>query len=254
MFDLFTLITITVTFLLAGTVKGVIGLGLPTVSLGLLTVALDLTTAMALLIIPSFLTNFWQAVVGGNGRAILSRLWPFLLMATVSVWLGAMALTRLDLSFLSALLGGLLVAYAALSLVGVRISIPAQREIWAGPLFGIINGIFTGMTGSFVVPGVMFLQAIGLSRDKLVQAMGILFTVSTVALALALQNNNLLTNQLGIISAAAVIPAAVGMIVGQRIRSKLSEDRFRQVFFIGILILGAYIIVSAGTDIFSTSR
>ena len=245
MFDSFSFALVAATFLLAGTVKGVIGLGLPTVSLGLLTVALDLTSAMALLIIPSFITNFWQAVVGGNSRAILARVWPFLLMATVSVWVGAMALTRFDLPLLSALLGGLLIAYAALSLAGIRLTMSVQREVWAGPLFGTINGIFTGMTGSFVVPGVMFLQAIGLSRDMLVQAMGMLFTVSTVALALALQNNNILTNELGLVSAAAVVPAVVGMVIGQRIRFKLSEDRFRQVFFIAILVLGAYIIVNA---------
>ena len=254
MFDLITLVAIAATFLLAGAVKGVIGLGLPTVSLGLLTVALDLTTAMALLIIPSFITNVWQAMVGGNGRAILTRVWPFLLMATVSVWFGAIALTRLDLSLLSALLGGLLVVYAVLNLAGVRLSVPAQREVWVGPLFGTINGIFTGMTGSFVVPGVMFLQAIGLSRDMLVQAMGMLFTVSTVALALALQNNDILTTQLTLVSTAAVLPAAVGMIAGQCIRHRLSEDRFRQIFFIGILMLGAYIIVNAGPDVLNPSR
>ncbi len=245
MFDLLTITAIAVTFLLAGVVKGVIGLGLPTLSLGLLTAALDLTTAMALLIVPSFVTNLWQAVVGGNGRAILLRIWPFLLMATATVWLGATALTRLDLSLLSALLGALLVIYAALNLRGVRLAISTQREVWAGPLFGTANGILTGMTGSFVVPGVMYLQAIGLSRDVLVQAMGILFTASTIALALALQGNSLLTTQLGLVSAAAVIPAAVGMIAGQRIRRRLSEERFRQVFFIAILILGAYIIASA---------
>ncbi|MDH3469561.1 MAG: sulfite exporter TauE/SafE family protein, partial [Gammaproteobacteria bacterium] len=63
--------------------------------------------------------------------------------------------------------------------------------------------------------------------------------------ALALQGNSLLTTQLSIVSAAAVIPAAVGMIAGQRIRSRLSEERFRHVFFIAILILGAYIIATA---------
>lgn len=245
MLDLLTITAIAVTFLLAGTVKGVIGLGLPTLSLGLLTAALDLTTAMALLIVPSFVTNLWQAVVGGNGRAILLRIWPFLLMATATVWLGATALTRVDLSLLSALLGALLVIYAGLNLTGVRLEVSAQREVWAGLLFGTANGLLTGMTGSFVVPGVMYLQAIGLSRDVLVQAMGLLFTASTIALALALQGNSLLTIQLSLVSAAAVIPAAVGMIAGQRIRRSLSEERFRQVFFIAILILGAYIIVSA---------
>ena len=245
MFDSASIAAIAATFLLAGMVKGVIGLGLPTVSLGLLTAVLDLPTAMALLIVPSFATNLWQAVVGGSSRAILVRVWPFLLMATVTVWIGATALTRLNLSLLSGLLGGLLVLYSTLSLTGVSLSIPTKREIWLGPLFGIANGIFTGMTGSFVVPGVMFLQAIGLPRDMLVQAMGMLFTVSTIALALALQHNNLLTTQLSLVSAAALLPAILGMIAGQRIRQRLSAAGFRRIFFIAILGLGAYIIASA---------
>ncbi len=233
------------TFLVAGTVKGVIGLGLPTVSLGLLTVATDLPTAMALLLVPSFVTNLWQATVGGNGREVLLRIWPFLVMATVSVWLGAIALTRADLRLLSALLGGLLVTYAAVNLAGFRLAITARQEVWAGPLVGTANGILTGMTGSFVVPGVMFLQAIGLSRDMLIQAMGMLFTASTLALAVALQGNNLLTTQLGTLSVVALLPAAVGMVFGQKVRQRLSEQLFRRVFFIALLILGAYIIGNA---------
>ena len=77
MFDPTILAIVLATFVLAGTVKGVIGLGLPTVSLALLTVALDLPSAMALLLLPSFITNVWQAAVGGHGREIIKRLWPF---------------------------------------------------------------------------------------------------------------------------------------------------------------------------------
>jgi len=233
------------TFLLAGTVKGVIGLGLPTVSLALLTLAIGLPQAMALLLVPSFVTNLWQAAVGGAGKTILRRIWPFLLMATVTVWLGATALTRVDLSLLSALLGALLVVYAAVNLAGFRLTITATQEVWVGPLVGTANGILTGMTGSFVVPGVMFLQAIGLPRDMLIQAMGMLFTVSTLALAVALQGNDLLTVELGTISAMALVPAIAGMVLGQRIRQKLSEELFRRVFFVSLLVLGAYIIARA---------
>lgn len=245
MYDTPILLAVAGTFLLAGAVKGVIGLGLPTVSLALLTVATDLTSAMALLLIPSFATNLWQAVVGGNGRAILRRIWPFLAMATVTVWLGATALTRVDLALLSALLGVLLVVYATLNLAGYRLAITTRQEVWVGPLVGTANGILTGMTGSFVMPGVLFLQAIGLSRDMLIQAMGVLFTVSTLALAVALGGNGLLTAELGTISAAALLPAIVGMVVGQRIRQRLSEQLFRRVFFIALLVLGAYIIANA---------
>ncbi|MBE9554130.1 MAG: sulfite exporter TauE/SafE family protein [Proteobacteria bacterium] len=244
MFDALTILAIVGTFVLAGTVKGIIGLGLPTVSLALLTVAIDLPNAMALLLVPSFITNLWQAAVGGNGRAILLRLWPFLLMATSTVWLGGTALTRVDLSLLSALLGVLLVVYSTVSLAGLRFAITIRQEMWIGPLLGSANGILTGMTGSFVVPGVLFLQAIGLSRDMLIQAMGMLFTASTLALAVALQGNDLLTIELGTLSAGALLPAIIGMVVGQRIRRRLSEQLFRRIFFIALLLLGAYIVAN----------
>jgi len=245
MFDSFTILAIVGTFLIAGTVKGVIGLGLPTVSLAIITVVIDLPHAMALLLVPSFITNLWQAVIGGNGGAIVRRIWPFLLMATVTVWLGATALTRIDLSLLSALLGALLVVYSAVNLAGLRFRISMRQEAWIGPLIGSANGILTGMTGSFVVPGILYLQAIGLSRDMLIQAMGMLFTASTLALAFALQGNDLLTIELGKWSTVALLPATIGMVLGQRIRQRLSEQLFRRIFFISLLVLGAYIIASA---------
>ena len=105
MTELPTLILVAATFLLAGGVKGVIGLGLPTVSLAILTATVGLQPGMALLLVPSFVTNLWQAVVGGNFVEILKRTWFFLLMATVTVWIGGLVLVAVDVSWLSALLG-----------------------------------------------------------------------------------------------------------------------------------------------------
>lgn len=245
MFEPFIVLVVVGAFLLAGTVKGVIGLGLPAVSLGTLTVALDLPTAMALTLVPSFVTNLWQSVVGGNARVILRRLWPFLLMSTVTVWIGVHALARLNPALPTGMLGAVLVAYAAVNLGGLKLALAARHEAWAGPLIGSANGVLTGMTGSSVVPGVMFLQAIGLPRDVLIQAMGMLFTVSTVALAAALQRSSLLSLEQATLSAAAVLPAIVGMAGGQALRMRLSERRFRAVFFVALLLLGAYILANA---------
>ena len=233
------------TFLLAGMVKGVIGLGLPTTTLAVLTVALDLPTAMALLLVPSFVTNLWQASVGGDTRMLLRRLWPFLLSAGASVWVGAIALKQVDLSLLSALLGALLIIYASISMAGLKPVIDRAQESWAAPASGLLNGVLTGMTGSFVVPGVMYLNALNLSREQLIQSMGMLFTLSTLALALALGNHALLSQQQLLSSSLALIPAIAGMLVGQIIRRAISEAVFRRVFFLSLLLLGAYIIVAA---------
>ena len=242
MFSTPTMVGIIGTFFLAGTVKGVIGLGLPTVSLALLALTLDLITAMSLLLIPSFVTNLWQGVVGGNGRSLLRQLWPFFLTATLLVWVGAIALGKLDTQWLTALLGVLLISYATISLSGARIRIDPAHRTWTGKLTGVCNGVLTGMTGSFVVPGVMYLQATGLPRDALVQAMGILFTLSTLALGVALFRNQLLDTTNLAWSAIALAPAMAGMALGQILRKRLSAEQFRRVFFFALLIVGAYIV------------
>lgn len=239
------LIIVTATFLLAGFVKGVVGLGLPTVALGLLTATLGLKEAMALMLIPSFATNLWQGVVGGAFTELLRRLWTLLAVACVAIWIGAGLLARADAALLSGILGFTICLYATVSLATPQIPAPGRRERWLSPLVGAINGGLTGITGSFVVPGVAYLQALGLPRDQFVQAMGILFTVSTVALGVALSGHRLLPLELGALSGASLLPAAIGMVIGQRIRQRLSEQRFRQVFFSALIVLGVYIVVRA---------
>jgi uncharacterized protein len=247
MLDPETLVLIALTFLLAGSVKGVIGLGLPTVSLALLTVTVGLQPAIALLLVPAFATNVWQALVGGNGRVLLARLWPFLLAASATVWFGASALTRVDVALLSALLGILLAFYAIVSLSRVHISIPRRWEPWVGPMAGALNGLFGGMTGSFAVPGILYLQSIDLPRDRLIQAMGMLFTASSIALAISLGGHRLLTVELVSVSSAAVLPAAIGMSLGRRYRDRLSERTFRRVFLLALLGMGIVIFIQSMT-------
>jgi len=243
--ELSALLVIAATFLLAGFAKGVVGFGLPTVALALLTVTLGLPQAMALMLVPAFVTNIWQSLAGGGASKVLRRVWPFLLAAGATIFLGAQALTRIEVRWLSALLGLVLVVYAVMSLAGLRLNLTARQAVWAGPLIGAVNGVLTGMTGSYVVPGVLYLQGIGLARDQLIQAMGMLFLVSTIALGLALGSNDLLNAELGLLSAAALVPALIGMALGQGLRRRLPEPLFRRVFFTALLLLGGYIIARA---------
>ena len=237
-----SLAIIAVTFLLAGGVKGVVGLGLPTISLALLTAAFGLKEGMALMLIPSLVTNAWQGLVGGALLAILRRLWLMLLIVCVGVWIGVGILAKSDAQLLSGLLGAVLCLYSLVSLAALQIPPPGPHERWLSPVIGLVNGLLTGLTGSFVVPGTLYLQALGLNRDVLIQAMGVLYTVSTLALGVALADNRLLPPALGAVSAVAVLPALIGMVVGQRVRQSLSEAVFRKVFFGALLVLGLYIV------------
>lgn len=232
-------------FLLAGLIKGVVGLGLPTVSLALLTATLGVKYAIALMLVPSLVTNVWQALAGGALVSIVKRTWTLLTMACIGIWFGAKLLANADAELVGAAFGLLLCVYCIFSLATPQIPAPGRREVWLSPLVGTIAGVITGLTGSFVVPGILYLQALGLSRDVLVQTMGVTFVVLTVALGSALSSQGLLSSELGIVSAAAVVPAALGMVFGQKVRKRLPEATFRRVFFFALLALGVYIFLRA---------
>ena len=257
MMDAVQIVMVLLTFFLAGLVKGVIGLGLPTISLAIITVAINLETAMALLLAPSLVTNLWQGFAGSSTRYLLSRLWLFLIVTASVVFVGSLLFTLTNQQWLSALLGLLIIIYALSSMFGWRwrtstdvltqsptkslIKKDAKIAIAAGAL----NGLLTGLTGSFVVPGVMYLQNFGFEKDRFVQAMGLLFSVSTVALAAALWLQDRLPQSLSLISMLAVIPAMLGMPLGQRLARRLTEKRFKELFYITLLLLGAYLVVTS---------
>lgn len=232
-------------FLLAGLVKGVVGFGLPTVSLGMLVMIVELPTAMALMLVPTFITNVWQSLVGGNGLFILRKIGLFLLAATVSVWFGTKLLASIDLVWSTVGLGILLISYATTQLAGLVLINPKKKYPGLPIIAGVINGIFGGLTGAFTFPSLMYLQTVGLKKDQMIQAMGILFILTTVALAIALKGNNLIDIEVGWASVWAVFPATLGMILGSKIRQYLSEAQFRRVLFIAMLLMGLMIIVIA---------
>lgn len=236
------LVSVCVALFIGGAAKGIVGFGIQVVALALLTIRIDLLTAMGVLLAPAIATNLWQAFAGGSGSLLLRRLWPFLLAVTIAIFVGALALTRVALPWLGAVLGLVLVVYAAFGLGGLRLRVPPGAERWLGPLFGAANGLITGMTGATVVPGTLYLQSLDLGRERLVQAMGMLYLLSAAVLALAMRLNGLLGIELGLLSCAAVVPAMFGLYFGQRIRRALSETLFRRVFYVALLLLGAHLL------------
>lgn len=239
------LIIIAAIFLFGGFSKGVVGLGMPTIGVGLGTAVFGLEIALALATVPVIATNIWQGITGGSFKDLMKRLWLLLLLTAVFAWIGAGVLAKSDATLIAGLLGIILIAYAILGLKTPKIPKPGRHDRWMSPVVGICTGFITGLTGSSVVPGVLYLQALDLGRDRLVQSMGILFTVSWTALALSLADNKVIDSETVTISAAALAPAIAGMLIGQRIRSKIPEAQFKKVFLFAILILGGYIAVRA---------
>ena len=226
------------TFLLAGFIKGVIGMGLPVVALAFLGSTLGVREALTIMLIPGLVTNCWQALTGPAFGMLIRRLWSFLGAASVGIWLGVAVLAGAKSETMIALLGITLVTYCAVTMLRVQMPPPGRREPWMSPLMGGLGGVMFGMTGIIIVPGILYLQTLGLKRDVFVQALGIIFVTITLGLGTSLTGRGLMSQDLVLMSLTALIPTAAGLALGQRYRHHISEERFRRIFLIALLVIG----------------
>ncbi|UXS40024.1 sulfite exporter TauE/SafE family protein [Agrobacterium tumefaciens] len=243
--DTTTMLMVFATFTVAGIVKGVTGMGLPTVAMGVLGLFMPPVLAAGLLILPSFVTNIWQLLAGPDFRAIVARLWPMMIAIAAGTLIGIRLMTAGTGIWTTSALGLCLATYAAYSLFAKPLSVPARLEARLSPAIGLTTGLLTGGTGIFVVPAVPYIQSLGFNRDDLVQALGLSFTVSTIALAAGLASQNAFRVEHPSLSALALMPALLGMWLGQKIRNIVSPATFRRWFLICLLLLGAELFLRA---------
>lgn len=237
-------VLVVLVFFVAGTIKGLIGFGLPTVSIAILAAFLGLIEAMTLMLLPSLITNLFQGLVGKYLIRLIRRYWSMFIFGAVFTWLSSSLLSTGHAATFAVILGVVLTLYGLSSLYSLQLPSPGSRERWISPLVGIVSGGITGITGVFLVPAVGYLQALRMERDELIQAIGLWVTVATLSLAFSLKDHDLFSNELGLLSLTAVLPALLGMWVGRVLRPRLSESAFRHLFFAALMLLGVYISVS----------
>lgn len=223
-----------------GAVKGIFGMGLPAVALGLLSLSMPPVEAATLIVFPTFVTNAWQFLTG-TGRVQMSRRFVTLLIGVVlGTVIGIGFLTGSHTALVSLSLGGVLILYALAGLGSARRNVPTHAEQWLSPIVGLLTGVVNGATGVSVMPLVPYLNSVGLQRDALVQAMGLVFMVSMLSLAACLAWTGHFAVGSASASALALVPVFAGMYAGQIVRMRLHADQFRKWLFVGLLALGGY--------------
>lgn len=217
-------------------------MGLPTVAIALLGLFMPPAQSASLMVVPSLITNIWQALVGKRLTVLLRRLWTMLTGICIGTWIAGVSLVGLGNPVrAAAALGMALMVYAAIGLFARPLEVPKRWELWLSPLIGIATGIVSGATGVLVMPSVPYLQSIKLSKDELVQALGLTFTVATIALGASLMKMGHLDTSTIWQSTLALLPALIGVACGQRIRERVSVAGFRRLFFIGVFLIGGHL-------------
>lgn len=231
------------TFFAAGLVKGVVGMGLPVVAMALLGLMMPPAEAASLMVAPTIVTNIWQLYAGPRFGAVARRFATMMVAICAGMPLGIGLLT--GGAHATVALGAVLVAYGAIGLIAPHFAIPNRAERWCSPLVGLVTGAVTGATGVGAIPLAPYLSSLDLDKEEMIQALGLAFTVSMLALALGLALEGRFHAAVAGGSLFALLPALAGMALGQRIRERMSPAAFRRWFFAGLLALGLYMVVRA---------
>jgi hypothetical protein len=242
-------IAIDLIFFVAGAIKGLIGLGLPVVCMGLLTIIMTPGEAAKAIIVPAFVTNIQQAFAGPHLRAVLLRLWPMLLATVVGTLAAGGLILVIEPRLAFGLLGAALLAYVAFAWRTVHFAVPRSSEKWVSPLVGFCTGGVAATTGVLSIPSVPYMQALGLDKHALMQALGISFLVSTAALGYSLAPSMTFDAALVVQSGEALAAAVTGTLAGQQFRSLVSARAFRALFLAGLAGIGFSLCYRAGADL-----
>lgn len=246
--DLWQLGSVTAVFVLAGAVKGVTGMGLPTVAMSLLGLWMAPVQAAALLIVPSLATNLAQCR-GANFRRLSVRLWPGWMTIAIVTIAGPGFDGSASTESAKLWLGAILIVYGAWGLWRPTLPDLSRRGRWLGAVAGAATGVVTASTAVFVLPWVPYLQSLRLGKDEMVQALGISFTVATLALAVRVQASAPLA-WLSVPGAAAtslaLASAFAGMRFGEALRGRLAGAAFQRALFGVFIALGVANLSRAG--------
>ncbi|MGQ2923223.1 MAG: TSUP family transporter [Hydrogenophaga sp.] len=230
-------------FVLGGTVKGALGVGLPLVTVPLLSLWLPIPQAIGLMVMPVLLSNLIQSREGAGLRRNVRRFAGMILsqfVMTVLVVKMTLSWSPSQLEFMVAL--SLLVAVALMAFTP-NFEIGPRREAVASVAVGAASGVLGGissLTGPLVIS---YLMALKLERDAFIGSISVIYLSGAIPLYAAM----LYFGRIGMgdvwLSCLALVPMGVGLLMGRALRKRLNEVLFRKILLLLLVMLAVLLLL-----------
>lgn len=230
--------------LLAGVIKGMVGFAMPMIMVSGLSSIVGAEWALAGLILPTVLTNLWQALRQGRAAAWASvkRFRVFLLCGLVTL-LGSAQLVRvLPADVLLLMIGGPVVVFALIQLFGVQPKLPKDGHHLVEAGIGGFAGFIGGLSGIWGPPTVMYLTAIETPKRDQIRIQGVIYGLGAVALLGAHVGSGVVRAQTLPFSVALLVPALLGTWLGFQVQDRIDQGAFKKATLVILLIAGLNLI------------
>ena len=195
---------------------------------------------MALLIVPTLVSNLFQATRNGLEAAwgSLRRFWRLNLVLVGMIALSAQLVVVLPDALLFGLLGALVTAFGISQILGWRPGFPAARKNLVEVLVALAGGFIGGLSGIWGPPVVMYLLAADVPKVEMVRVQALCFLLGSVVLLGAHLHSGVLNPVTLPASAWMVLPTMAGLFIGYRVQDRLDQALFRRVTLIVLVLAG----------------
>jgi len=227
-------------FVFAGIVKGFLGIGLPAAAMGLLTLIISPTEAISLLWLPILFTNLFQFGRAGNKREIMVTYKWFAVALFFSIFLTSLFINDYPTALLTVAIGVAMVIFSLNLLFGLSLPVGPGRGWQLG--VGLVSGVLGGLSSIWSPPVAMYLMARNTPKDMFIGTTGFLFLVGCLPLGAGLVISGLITGPVIVKSLLGLLMTLTGFRIGEIMRERVSQDRFRQIVLIAFLIMGGRLI------------
>lgn len=230
--------------LFAGFVKGAVGFAMPMIMISGLGSFLPPEVALAALIVPTVVTNIWQALRNGLAAAIATTRQIAVYVGIVLIFIaGSAQLVAVLPGWALFLLIGLpATVFAGAQLIGWRLHLRPEHRRRAEVIIGAVAGFFGGLSGVWGPPTVIYLTALNTPKTESIRAQGVVYGLGAVALLVAHLNSGILNRETAPLSVMLLIPAILGLLLGFWVQDRLDQDRFRRATLLVLVIAGLNLI------------
>ena len=219
-------VVIFVTLALSGLVKGALGAGLPVVAVPVLAAFFDVPFAIAMMVVPTVVTNIWQVWQFRSQRIGQGSLAGLCIAAGVGTAIGTWLLANLPSHVLGAILAVVVVGYIVMRLLKPHWHIPLRLASRIAPAVGLVSGFLQGATGISAPVSLTFMSSLGFSRQQFIFAVSTLFVSFSIVHVPSLAATGILTWHRLFLSALAFLPILVTMPAGNWLATRLSRQAF----------------------------
>ena len=230
-------------FVLGGSVKGALGVGLPLVAVPVLSLWIPSPQAIGMMMVPVLSSNVWQAVDGGRFRQSFRRFRGFIIAQIIATILTVRMTLALSTSQLNVLLACVLLLGVAIMAFQPTLRVSPNHEEAVGTGIGLFSGLLGGVSALTGPVVITYLMSLKLDRDVFVASISVIY----LSAALPLYGSMLWFHRIAasdiLMSALALLPMAAGLFLGKALRQRLPEAAFRKLLLVFLTLLAILLLL-----------